>query len=265
MEPSLISKRTKRWLIIFVIASLFYIPVIDPLANDLGAKAVIVQIVFSTIWLIAAILIYWIIRLTAWFLRRFSKESRQTLELPPNAFQVRVSLNRLHVIGLIFLVVVAALAGLAYRLMWQSTDRPTLTFLTYIVLLIVLHELSHGLGWIVRRIPVRSIKFGVTWHILAPYAHCRVAMPMTAYRFDLALPLFTTGLLPLGIGLWSRDFDLTMASAVLIGGAAGDLSMLLASIAFHPQSQVMHHPSEPAFIILDKGNLPSASGRITIA
>ena len=78
-------------------------------------------------------------------------------------------------------------------------------------------------------------------------------------------PLVYDGLLPLGIGLWSRDFDLTMASAVLIGGAAGDLSMLLASIAFHPQSQVMDHPSEPAFIILDKGNLPSASGRITIA
>ena len=84
-------------------------------------------------------------------------------------------------------------------------------------------------------------------------------MSMSAYRFAVLLPLFTTGLLPLGIGLSLQDFDLTIVSSFLIGGAAGDLSMMLASIAFHPRTRVMDHPSEPAFVILNKGNLSIAS------
>lgn len=258
-------KARTRWLIAIVIASLFYIPVIRPVANDLGAKAVILQVVFSTMWLIAAILILLIFRATIWFVRKFSSNPGPTLDLPADAFQVRINLVRLHVRGLIFTSIAAGLSAAAYRALWTSLDGlyPTI-FILDLIPLIILHELSHALGLIIRGIPIRSIKFGVMWHILAPYAHCKVPMSMSVYRFGLMLPLFTSGIVPVGVGLFNQDVNLTAAGAILVGGACGDLSMFAASIAFHPQSQVMDHPSEPAFIILDKGNLPGPLGTITV-
>ena len=47
-------------------------------------------------------------------------------------------------------------------------------------------------------------------------------------------------------------------SGILIAGAAGDISMFLAGIAFQSRTIVMDHPPLPAFIVLDKGNLPAS-------
>jgi hypothetical protein len=266
MEPTLNTKRTTRWLIILVIASLFYIPVINSVTNDLGKEALVLKIVFCTIRLIGAVLLLLIIRGMIWLSRQSSSKPGQALELPADAFQVRVNLVRITVVGLILTCVVTGLAAAAYRALWMSVDGLyPFTLLLNIILLAVLHELSHLLGWIIRGIPVRTIKFGVMWHTLSPYAHCKVPTSMSAYRFALMLPLFTTGIIPLGLGLSYQDVNLTAAGALLIGGACGDLGVLFASIAFHPQSQVTDHPSEPAFIILNKGNLPAPTGQITVS
>ena len=82
-------------------------------------------------------------------------------------------------------------------------------------------------------------------------------MSVRTYRFATVLPLFTTGLIPLSVAFWIQDLALAIGSALLIGGAAGGISMILASIAFHPATRVMDRPSTPAFIIQNKGNQPT--------
>ena len=189
--------------------------------------------------------------------RRSAKASASAkqIDLPANAFQVRISIIRMNIIGVLLTAATLAAAVFGFRLIWGPTDTPSALFIPYLIILVVLHELSHGLGWILCGIPIRTIKFGIMWHLLAPYAHCRIPMSMRVYRFALLLPAFTTGIFPLVIGLWTQDFDLTLASTLLVGGAAGDISMLFAGIAFHRHTRVMDHPAEPAFVVLDKGNI----------
>ena len=131
---------------------------------------------------------------------------------------------------------------------------PSPYFFVYFTALVVLHELSHALGWLLCGVPRRAIRFGIMWSIAAPFAHADVPTSMRAFRFALMLPTFTTGFLPLGIGWLARDFDLVHASAWLLAGISGDVLMLLAGIAFHSRVQVMDHPNDLAFIILNKGH-----------
>ena len=93
-------------------------------------------------------------------------------------------------------------------------------------------------------------------------AHCAIPVPMSSYRLTLVLPLFTTGCLPVILGLSQADPDLAFIGAFMIGGAAADLAMLEASICFHGNVQVQDHPSAPAFIILNKGNIESPDVQI---
>ena len=261
ISPSaMITKRLVKRLLFLAFAAIFFFPVVDEALSEASdPTTIITKLILATVRMAAALLLVGVL---GWMNRRVRKtalQSRHKLDLPASAFQVRISMIRMNVLSALLTVIALAACAIAYRFVWGSIDSPSFWVLAYLVLLIVLHELSHALGWILRGIPIRSIKFGVMWHLLAPYAHCRIPMSMGAYRFGMILPLFTTGFLPLGIGLWIQSFSLTLASALLIGGAAGDLSMMLASIAFHPRTRVMDHPSEPAFVILDKGNLPIAS------
>ncbi len=52
----------------------------------------------------------------------------------------------------------------------------------YIILLLILHELSHTLGWLILRLPFRTIKFGVMWNP-------RTLRPLPGINADERLPV----------------------------------------------------------------------------
>ena len=63
---------------------------------------------------------------------------------------------------------------------------------------IPLHELLHGLGWMVfTGRGFRSLRFGFMKTEMAPYAHWNEALKVNAYRAGILLPAVVTGLLPL--------------------------------------------------------------------
>ena len=182
--------------------------------------------------------------------------------LPDNAFIVRIPMRRLVVLNVLLTAVAVVSEMVAFRVIHSTRPDLSIPTLGYALLLIALHEASHALGWIIRGIPARKIKFGIHWRVLAPYAHCAIPVPMSSYRLTLVLPLFTTGCLPVILGLSQADPDLAFIGAFMIGGAAADLAMLEASICFHGNVQVQDHPSAPAFIILNKSNIESPDVQI---
>lgn len=99
-------------------------------------------------------------------------------------------------------------------------------FIVGYILLIILHELFHLLGFrVFGGVPWRKMIVGVNLKMGIAYATTDQLMTNRAIRKALLLPFWTTGILPAFIGLYIGSGLLVSLSALLIGGAAGDFAM----------------------------------------
>lgn len=102
----------------------------------------------------------------------------------------------------------------------------TLLFIAGYVVLIVVHEAFHLLGFrLFGGVPFREMAFGLNLEAGIAYATTKVPIHNRGMRKALLLPLWMTGILPAAVGLWFDSYLLLFLSAWLIGGAAGDLAM----------------------------------------
>ncbi len=100
-------------------------------------------------------------------------------------------------------------------------------WLTWALVLILLHEGIHAVAWkLASGLTWSMFTFGILWKTLTPYCHCKAPMPARPYRIGAIMPFIVTGLLPWGISLTTGDAELAVASALLISGAGGDLYVL---------------------------------------
>ena len=99
-------------------------------------------------------------------------------------------------------------------------------FIIGYILLIILHELFHLLGFrVFGNVPWKKMIVGVNLKMGIAYATTDQLMTNLAIRKALLLPFWTTGILPAFIGLYTGNGLLVSLSALLIGGAAGDFAM----------------------------------------
>jgi hypothetical protein len=99
-------------------------------------------------------------------------------------------------------------------------------FIVGYILLIILHELFHLLGFrLFGGVPWRKMIVGVNLKMGIAYATTNELMTNRAIRKALLLPFWMTGVLPAIIGLYMGSGLLISLSALLIGGAAGDFAM----------------------------------------
>jgi len=99
-------------------------------------------------------------------------------------------------------------------------------FIIGYILLIILHELFHLLGFrLFGGVPWRKMVVGVNLKLGIAYATTNQLMTNRAIRKALLLPFWMTGILPAIIGLYMGSGLLISLSALLIGGAAGDFAM----------------------------------------
>jgi hypothetical protein len=117
-------------------------------------------------------------------------------------------------------------------------------FLLLLLLSIVVHELLHGLGFVLAgRVSWRELKFGLKWGVA--YAHCKVPLSARAYRVATALPGIVLGLLPGLLGLALGNAWLTVYGALLSASALGDVLILWLLRSVPGEARVLDHPSEP--------------------
>jgi hypothetical protein len=174
--------------------------------------------------------------------------------LPADGIEIVIPMLKVTCIGVLVTLLLFVGATLAYILFWGSGSMAigSASLPRFLIIGLILHEGLHAAGWILAaRVGVRDIRFGIFWRYLAPYAHCKVPMPMAAYRFAVLLPGVLTGVIPLFVGLGTQNFDLTLAGAVLTGGAAGDVAVLWASRPYDRAQRVMDHPSKPGFLLVE--------------
>src|SRR5215211_6018594 len=111
-----------------------------------------------------------------------------------------ISMARANVIALL-ISLPAALLQFAMFLGLHGTEglRPTWSSLLLVIVVllgIVIHELIHGLSWVIfGRKSFSAIKFGFQWKTFTPYAHLKEPVEVNAYRLGAFLPGFILGIL----------------------------------------------------------------------
>ncbi|KYG60185.1 DUF3267 domain-containing protein [Planococcus maritimus] len=126
------------------------------------------------------------------------------------------------------LVVVFALAYQLFRepLSFSFSLFGILYFLGGYVLLIVLHELFHLIGFVVfGKVPLSSLQYGLNLKLGIAYATSDRPVKNRAMRAVLLLPFWMTAVLPSVIGFWAGDQVLVLLGAMLTAGAFGDFLM----------------------------------------
>lgn len=130
---------------------------------------------------------------------------------------------------------------------WNSA-----VLIAVIVLGIVVHELIHGISWvIVGHKPFSAIKFGFQWKTLTPYAHLKVPVEVNAYRVATFMPGFILGILVYLLSLLFADGNLFWFSLIHTSAAGGDWLILWLIRNIKAGAQVEDHPTNAGCFVIE--------------
>ncbi|WP_394267359.1 DUF3267 domain-containing protein [Anaerotignum sp.] len=139
--------------------------------------------------------------------------------------------------------------GSMSSLMW-------LTVLVLFFLLIVVHEVIHGLFWsFFAKNGWKSISFGIMWNSLTPYCTCQEELTKGQYAIGGVMPCVLLGILPAIAAIFLGSLPLFWLGALMILAAGGDLTILWKLFRFpHSKGDVrfLDHPYEAGLVIFER-------------
>ena len=134
----------------------------------------------------------------------------------------------------------------------------SLLFIVLFVVLIVAHELIHGLTWsLFSEHHFKDIEFGFMKEFLTPYCTCTIPLSKSQYIWGALMPCILLGILPTALGILLGSSLLFWIGIVMILAAGGDIMIVIKVMAFKKQSEsteilVYDHPTQAGSVILER-------------
>ncbi len=138
--------------------------------------------------------------------------------------------------------------GLQVQVEWPGV----LLIIAVLLVSIVAHEFIHGLTW--RAVGGKSpatIRYGVQWKTLTPYAHVRGLMEVNAYRIGGLMPGLVLGIIPYVLSLLSGDGNLLWFGVFHTLAAGGDGLILWTLRNVKAGTMVEDHPSRAGCYVIE--------------
>ena len=131
-----------------------------------------------------------------------------------------------------------------------------LLFVLVMAVLVVAHELIHGLSWSLFT-PHRfgDIEFGFMKQYLTPYCACLVPLTKGQYIFGALMPLVLLGILPMAAGILMGSMAALFMGIVMTVSAAGDIMIVWCLLTYRSQAETvvyMDHPTQAGGVIFEK-------------
>jgi hypothetical protein len=121
-----------------------------------------------------------------------------------------------------------------------------------VVASIAVHELIHGITWVIAGHKVFSmIKFGFQWKTWSPYAHLKEPVEVNAYRAGAFMPGLILGILPYFLSLMTGNPYLLWFGLLNTAGAGGDFLVLWLIRNVKSGSLVEDHPTNAGCYVLE--------------
>lgn len=134
----------------------------------------------------------------------------------------------------------------------------SLLFVVLFIVLIVAHELIHGLTWsLYAEHHFKDIEFGFMKEYLTPYCTCTTPLLKSHYIMGALMPCIVLGILPMAIGILLGSHFLFWTGIVMILAAGGDIMIVMKLLAYKSQSGaeeilIYDHPTEAGSVIFEK-------------
>ena len=131
-----------------------------------------------------------------------------------------------------------------------------LIFFVAFVVLIVIHELIHGVFWsIFTPRHFGDIEFGVMMPSMNPYCTCLVPLKKGQYLLGAVMPLVLLGILPMIAGIAAGNINVLFLGIVMTDAAAGDIMIVNRLLAYRSNAgeiTYMDHPTEAGGVVFEK-------------
>ena len=134
----------------------------------------------------------------------------------------------------------------------------SLLFIVLFFVLIVAHELIHGLTWsLYAEHHFKDIEFGFMKEYLTPYCTCTTPLLKSHYIMGALMPCVVLGILPMAIGILLGSHFLFWTGIVMILAAGGDIMIVMKLLAYKSQSGaeeilIYDHPTEAGSVIFER-------------
>lgn len=139
---------------------------------------------------------------------------------------------------------------------WSLSFISSLLLLPALLLLIVLHELIHGITWgLFAENHFRSIEFGVIWSALTPYCTCSEPMNKRQYMLGGAMPTIVLGGGTALIACLTGQIFWLFISELMILSGGGDFLIILKMFMYRPagkETVFVDHPYECGVAVFER-------------
>lgn len=140
--------------------------------------------------------------------------------------------------------------------MLELSSWSSILLLPLLLVLIVLHELIHGLVWgIFSKNHFHSIEFGVVWEALTPYCTCSEPMQKWQYILGGAMPTLVLGAGTAVIAVITNHLLLFFLAELMIVSGGGDFLIILKILLYRSKGKetvYYDHPYECGVVVFEK-------------
>lgn len=174
-----------------------------------------------------------------------------------------IGIVKANVFVLLLAIPVVAIGVLLFA--WRNpislltpTPQGSLLFIVLFVVLIVAHELIHGLTWsLFSEHHFKDIEFGFMIEFLTPYCTCRVPLSKGHYILGALMPCIILGLFPAALGILLGSHLLFWIGIVMILSAGGDIMIVVKVLAHKSEDGlkeilVYDHPTQAGSVIFER-------------
>lgn len=192
-------------------------------------------------------------------LEHFEKISEEMVQKGYTRRDLTIDMKKATVFSIILLIPLFAIGyGLYYPVdhtfSFSSFGIPV--FLVLFVLLIVIHELIHGLCWsFFTPNRFKDIEFGIMKPSMNPYCTCLVPLQKGHYLFGTVMPFIVLGIIPMIAGIVSRNSAVLLMGILMADSAAGDLMIIQKVTGFKTDAKeviYMDHPTEAGSVLFER-------------
>jgi len=174
-----------------------------------------------------------------------------------------ISMAKANLYSIIFILPIFLLASLYFGVWGKNSIvgafSATNIFSLYIKSLflifagIVIHELIHGFAWMYfSKKSFKTIKFGINWKVLSPYAHCTEPMDVRAYRLGAMMPGLVVGVMPYLFGLLYGNVWIVLFGLFFTFAASGDAIILWTIRKVDKGKLVEDHPNRAGCSVIEE-------------
>lgn len=139
---------------------------------------------------------------------------------------------------------------------YRFSFKEPILFLVVFAILIVLHELIHGITWsIFAKNHLKSIEFGLIISSLTPYCCCKDMLTKSQYIVGGIMPTVVLGIIPALISIFTGSVFWFIMGELMILSGGGDMTILLKLLRYKSDKKeilYMDHPYECGLIVFER-------------